>query len=246
MKTLLFAVFALFAVSPTQGFDVRSIKPANPGTPGMSVQTSPGRFLARGATVAFLIQYAYGVQPFEVFGGPDWIGSERYEIEGRFDGDDTAARTTALVREMLADRFKFRFHHETRQLQVYTLSVAKNGPKLNLPTAGKEGARSLMRSASGQLNASNQSIAGLSTFLTRLLGRRVLDRTELTGSYDFTLQWTPDENQSPPLRPDGPVANPNGPSIFTALQEQLGLRLESGRAPADVLIIDGIEIPPSN
>src|SRR5262245_22713363 len=116
---------ALLAAALAQSFEVVSIKPTPPGVRSIAIETRPGRFLAKGATVSFLLQYGYNLQEFEIMGGPSWIQSDRFEIEGKFDGDDRPARMIPMLREVLADRFKLKFHRETRELPIYELIVAK-------------------------------------------------------------------------------------------------------------------------
>ena len=236
----------LLALVLSQSFDVVSIKPTPPGRPSIAIETTPGRFLAKGATLSFLLQYGYSLQEFEIMDGPSWIQSDRFEIEGKFDGDDTPTRMIPMLREVLADQFKLKFHRETRQLPVYELIVAKNGTKLRDAGPETKDKEPRFGPSAGRLVASNQTIPALATVLTRALRRRVLDRTGLKGHYDFVLQWTPDENQTPPLRPSSTPPDPNGPTIFTALQEQLGLQLRSARGPVEVLVIDHTEKPSIN
>ena len=158
------------------------------------------------------------MQAYEIFAGPSWIESERFEIDGRFEGDDVPSRMVPMLRQVLLDRFKLKFHREMRQVPIYALKAARGGAKLKAAPAVKDATAPAvkMRPAPGRLIAENQTMSGLSDFLTRSLGRRVLNQTALPGVYDFVLQWTPDEYQKPPLRPDAPPADPNGPSIFTA------------------------------
>ena len=237
---------ALLLMAFAQTFDVVSIKPTPPGKLSIAIETAPGRFLAKGATVNFLLQYGYGLQAFEIVGGPSWTESDRFEIEGKFDGEDSPTRMIPMLREVLADRFKLKFHRETRQLPVYELVVAKSGAKLQAPGLKTMGREPRFAPSAGRLVASNQTMPALATALTRTLRRRVLDKTSLKDHYDFVLQWTPDDNQTPPLRPSATASDPNGPSIFTAIQEQLGLRLESSRGPVEVLVIDHVEQPSTN
>jgi uncharacterized protein (TIGR03435 family) len=184
-------------------------------------------------------------RPYEIVGGPGWTESDTFQIEARFEGDDVPARMVPMLRQVLADRFQLRVHREMRQMAVFALKVSKGGPKLkpSPPANDPASAEPRMRIFPGRLIASKQTTSSFAGFLTRSLGRRVLDQTMLTGTYDFTLQWTPDELQRAPLRPDGPAPDPNGPSIFTALQEQLGLELESGRGPVEVLVVDDASRP---
>jgi uncharacterized protein (TIGR03435 family) len=238
--------------SQSPAFEVVSVKPANANARGMSIETNRGRFVARGATLSFLVQYAYRLQAFQISGGPSWIDSDKFEIQARFDGNDNAENDDKLIlmlQTVLGDRFKLRFHRETRQLPVYELVVAKNGPKL---TPSNESTRPSMQGGGGQLTARHASIANLAGTLKRGLGREVIDKTGLKGFYDFKLVFTPDANQPPGAIPPGvpgppraPV-DPNGPSIFTALQEQLGLKLEAAKGPVEILVVDNADKPSEN
>jgi uncharacterized protein (TIGR03435 family) len=235
------------AQSSRPAFEVASVKPSNSGRPGMSIETEPGRFKAINATVSFLIQYAFSLKDFQLSGGPGWIGSDKFDIDARSEAkaQDLGDREfPPMMRTLLADRFHLKFHREMKELPVYALTVAKGGPKLT--PAPKEENRSTRRSAGGQLTVMNGTVANLASALSNILGRTVVENTGLIGSYDMTLKWTPDEYQAPPLRPDLPPADPNGPSIFTALQEQLGLKLESAKGPVEVLVIDSVSKPSEN
>lgn len=173
-----------------------------------------------------------------------------------------------MIQSLLADRFKLKVSHSTRELPVYALVVAKTGPKLHDAKPGDTypngikgpdgrpvGGAGMMRMRPGQLIGQGFSIASLAGLLSQQLGRTVMDQTGLKGNYDFTLQWTSD--QRPVAMPAGPVgvssgadgvppSDSSGPSIFTALQEQLGLKLESTKGPVDIIVIDHIERPSEN
>jgi uncharacterized protein (TIGR03435 family) len=129
-------------------------------------------------------------------------------------------------------------------MPVFNLVVAKGGPKFkHASESANPGTR---RSNSGQITISKGPVASLASFLSNILGKRVIDKTGLTGDYNMTLKWTPDDYQQPPLRPNGPPPDPNNPSIFTALQEQLGLRLEGSRGPVEVIVVDSVQKPSAN
>jgi uncharacterized protein (TIGR03435 family) len=212
----------------------------------MSVETTPGRFVARGATLSFLLQYAYRLEPFQISGGPDWLDSDKFEVQARFDANENADNDHNLIlmlRALLADRFKLGFHRETRDLPVYELVLAKNGSNLS---SSQEDTPPSMRGGGGQLIARHASIANLAGQLKRGLGRQVIDKTGLEGFLDFKLTFAPYENAPPgPGRPQLPV-DPNGPSLFTALQEQLGLRLQSARGRVEIFVVDCAERPSDN
>jgi bla regulator protein blaR1 len=264
------------AAGPQQSlsFEVASIKsspqncgPAGP-CPSMIRREPGGGMRVAGMSLKMLIGFGYNVREFQIIGGPSWINTERFDINAKGDSHDeidSAAdpaklsdeqRKTALERErerlrnLLADRFQLAIRREMKEQQVYALVVAKSGRKLQ---ESKEGI-DRMRMGRGMLSGNGVEPAMLANALSQQLGRPVIDKTGLTGKYDIDLKWTPDTGQSaatpfgPPL-PGAqlpPPPDPNGPSIFTALTEQLGLRLESEKAPAEVLVIDRVEKPSEN
>jgi uncharacterized protein (TIGR03435 family) len=226
------------AAQPPLEFDVASIKPAPPGSGNTTMKFEPGgRFRATGAPLNALIQLAYGVKDFQVSGRPKWADSESYESY------DVVAQPAAgvtfnrdqlkvAIQALLADRFKLKFHRETKDLPIYSLVVGKNGPKLtkNIDAPGP-GATI----GSGQLKGSKISMSILADLLAQLLDRTVRDDTGISGDFDVKLNWGP-----------GQTADMDGPSIFTALQEQLGLKLNAQKGPVEILIIDSAERPSGN
>jgi len=260
-------------------YDVASIKPVKPsgGPVRVGLMFGPDSLSATNGTLQGLIQAAYGIQDFQISGAPDWVRSEQYDIEAKMDSavadairklDPEQRRTVRqqMLQALLADRFKLTIHRDTKELPVYALVVAKNGPKLQEAKSdatypngikGPDGvARAgMMRMGQGELTAQGVPLANLVGSLSRRLGRTVIDKTGLTGNYDFTLHWTPDESQGPMLKgadggPQGAnnAAQPDssGPSIFTALQEQLGLKLESQKSLVEIIVIDQVEKPSEN
>jgi uncharacterized protein (TIGR03435 family) len=171
------------------------------------------------------------VRDFQIIGGPAWVNSEGFDIEAKGDHSASDAQLGQMVQSLLADRFKLALHRETRQLPVYALVVAKNGPKIRESTAARPG----MAGGPGQLDAQKISLQVFTQTLGRQLDHPVLDQTGLTGRYDFKLNWSPDESDAT-----------GGPSIFTAVQEQLGLKLETQTGPVEVLVIDHAEKPSDN
>lgn len=277
------------AQAPRRSFEVASVKPDKSGGMGVFFRILPGgRFEAHNVPLKFLLEAAYNVKDSQISGVPGWASSEHYNIDAK--ADDSAAeamrkmspdeRKDALMlmlQSLLEDRFKLALHHESKEMQIYALVVAKNGPKfhettltpdqLNLkappppPPPGPGGARPRGGEGIWMMGRGNLSFrgAGLDMFanmLSRQLGRIVVDKTCLNGKYDFALRWTPDEGErpvfpGPPGGPNGNAAAPpppeaTGPSIFTALQEQLGLKLESQKGPVDVVVIDHVERPSEN
>jgi uncharacterized protein (TIGR03435 family) len=232
-------------------FEVASIKPSAPGGHGVQIQTTPGgRFVTKNVNLKFLIQFAYDVKGFQITGGPGWMNSDSYDIEAKPESEErkvTDVELKQMVRALLTDRFKLTLHHDTKEMPVYVLLAGKGGPKLQQA----EGEHGQMRMGRGMVSAKKVTMAQLANSLANQLGRNVIDRTGLTGGFDFELKWTPDENESfgpkEMMRADGaapggpPPSDPAGPSIFTALQEQLGLKLETQKGPVEILIIDGAE-----
>lgn len=243
-------------------FDVVSIKPNV--TPGDLVilggpDIAHGRFRAQNVGVRNLMQFAYNVPDFLISGGPAWMTSDRFDIEARAEGPLTIEQGRQLVRAMLEDRFQLHVRRETANKPVFALVVNKGGAKLSLspdqtpvvlgpPAEGAPRRNGLPRGAAtvgpGQFHTFARPIGALTQMLAGQLKRPVLDRTELKGLYDIDLKWTPDQipaNLPPDAQPD-----PSGPTIFTALVEQLGLKLESTTGPVEVVMIEKVEKPTAN
>jgi bla regulator protein blaR1 len=232
----------------TPKFEVASIKPSDPSVNGFRIQTAPGgRFIATGVTVKFLIQQAYGVREFQIVGAPGWIDTARFDLNAKSD-EETATQRDAMplrMRALLAERFNLQFSRETREMQVYALVVAKGGPKLKETEVGPEnGSMSIGR---GRMIVKGAGTAAIAVQLSQSLGRIVHDKTGLTGKYDFKLEWTPEGQPIGPKDGDTPSSiDSSGPTLFTALQEQLGLKLESTKGPVEVLVIERVEKPTEN
>jgi uncharacterized protein (TIGR03435 family) len=235
-------------------FEVVSIKPADPNLRMVQMELAPGgRFKATGVTLRLLLQRCYGVRDFQISGAPSWAGSDRYEISAKAEDGQrniTPEQISMMLRGVLTDRFKLTFHRETKEGAVYFLVPGKGGPKLKEAQGGgddgPQGQRVLM--GRGHIESSGASIDNLVNQLSNQLGRPVLDKTGLTGLYDFKLDWTPEAPAGPAIRgvDDAPPAEASGPTIFTALQETLGLKLESGKGPVEYLVIDKVEKPTEN
>lgn len=260
-------------------FEVASIKPNHSPEDRIAIRFMPGSFMANGATVKQLISNAYNVRDFQFSGGPSWIGADKYDIDAKEpDGladelaklppDQRREKMGLLIQSLLADRFGLKVTHATKELPVYALVVAKNGPKIQASKPGDTypngmktpdgrvlGHGGMMGMEPGQLTGQGIPIQFLAQALAQRVGRTVLDQTGLKGNYDFSLKWTPEQGGpgmmgGPPgggPAPDSaPPPDPSGPSIFTAVQEQLGLKLEPSKGPVEILIIDHIEKPSEN
>ena len=266
---IVFAACCTFGQSAT-AFEVASIKPSDPTTRGSRISVTPGgRFTTINATVKMLIQSAYDVRGFLISGGPAWLDTQGYDIEARgadmgITDDDLRKMTEEQrqpfmnllrqrVRTLLMERFQLKVHWETKELPVYALVVSKNGPKVQ-PAKSDNPAQGLsVRGDAGQMTitGNSMSMASLVHALADSVGRPVLDKTELKGNYDFKMTYAPDPMQQPAKPKDGGPDRPapadaDGPSLFTALQEQLGLKLVAQTDPVDVLVIDHVEQPSEN
>jgi uncharacterized protein (TIGR03435 family) len=266
--------------APLPSFEVASIKPNRSGVAHGVIVFRPGRFHGTATTVKQLIQYAYNVRGFQILGGASWTNSDRYDIDAKepdlfaeelpkLPREQSRAKMGFLVQSLLEDRFKLKTHPETKELPVYALVVAKNGPTLqetklistHSGSKGSDGQRNEGFGTIGMGQIEGQGIpisarVGMSLvwMLSVELDRAVVDQTGLRGNYDVRLQWTPDESQAAMLQgpaasspgPDNPRPESSGPSIFTALQEQLGLKLKSTRGPVEIIVVDHIERPSEN
>jgi bla regulator protein blaR1 len=236
-------------------FETASVKPSSAQDVRPLFDIKPELFRASNVTVSRLIQVAYGVEGFQVAGGPPWAGSDLFDIRAKPEAPAKPDQLNLMLRSLLAERFHLAIRRETRDMPGYALLVAKSGAKFKEASASnpQEGRRPVMRIRRGLLVAEEIGAAALAVQLSMFLGRTVVDKTGLTGKYDFKLEWSPDENQAAMFQaarvPEGhgaPPADPLGASLFTALQEQLGLRLESQKAPTEVLVIERIDRPSAN
>jgi uncharacterized protein (TIGR03435 family) len=238
-----------YAALAGQTFEVASVKPSDPNSQGTHTDFQTGTFHATGVTAKLCIILAYDIQAFQVAGGPGWIANDRYDIVAKAPaGQVKAARDPARIVQMrtglqalLADRFQLTIHRETKLMPAYVLVAAKNGFKLKEVPDNGRGTNVAANSTHSNLKAQQISMESLASNLSWLLNSPVVNMTGIQGVFDLTLQWTPDEGAGP-----ADPAAPAGPSIFTALQEQLGLKLETQKAPVEMIVIDRIEKPTEN
>ena len=258
-------------------FEVASVKPNKSGDGPISMGTQPGgRLTMVNVPLRLLIRNAYQVQDFQLVNAPDWINSERFDIVAKAAENfppptpGNPGPLQFMMRSLLADRFQLALHHETRDLPIYALEMARSngslGPQLHRSTVdcaaiaaarqaggGSAGATQAagrpqcgVKAAGGQMMAGGLPISQLTLFLSPMVQRVVTDRTGLPGTYDFDLKWTPEQAAQAPSGVPSTAPDPDSPSIFTALREQLGLKLESAKGPVDVLVIDKVERPTPN
>jgi uncharacterized protein (TIGR03435 family) len=214
-------------------FDVASIRPSNPSHVGAQMFFRGETFTAVTVTLKDLIALAYDVRRDLIFGGPSWNDSEKYDVSAKTGPAGSSTQAKLMLQSLLEDRFRLKLHRETRDLPIYALLISKNGPKVREVGALGKG----IRPGKGQLAGYGVPLSLLASVLSDQLGRSVVDRTGLTAYYDFMMEWSADDAQ--PLAPDAPPGGDSTrPSIFTAIQEQLGLRLEAQKGPVDVLVID--------
>jgi len=248
-------------------YEVATIKPNKSGDGRVMLMFKPDGVSMTGTPMQMMLRAAFGVEDDRIIGAPGWVKTDRFDIEAKVAPEDAPKldklkrdQRMLMLQPFLVDRFGLKFHHETRELPVYALVIAKGGLKMNesKPDAaagdGSPARHSTMFNDRGSIEAHGSSTENLTHVLSPLVGRTILDKTGLIGSYDYTLKWTPDDNS--PLPPDGPQGGPppggdplpdaNGPSLFTAIQEQLGLKLEPQKGPVDVIVIDHIEQPSAN
>jgi bla regulator protein blaR1 len=235
-------------------FAVATIKPTAVNDDSFAYRALPGgQLMAMGVTLKFLIIQAYQVEAFQIFGGPGWAGTDRWDIQAKPEGIEgrlSRAEEAVMVRALLKDRFQLKAHLESREMPVYALVVAKGGPKLSAAQPSVQGGRT----PPGAWNLKNVGAADLAKHLSEQLSRTVVDKTGINGHYDIKLEWTPERGEGGPEAlglppaPDAATATvpSTGPSIFTALQEQLGLRLESTKGPVEIVVIDHVDRPSAN
>lgn len=192
-----------------------------------------------------LVQIAWAIsEGSRVLGIPSWASDEMYNIDAKVGGEDVVsfgklnvAQRNQMLQAMLQDRFKLRAHTESRELPVYDLVVAKGGPKLKAATPDEVAKPMLWRRNRGEIDSTAMALSSLPSMLAGELDRPVVNHTGLTGKYDYTLQFTPAMGAAP---------DSLAPSIFTAMEEELGLKLVPSKAPLDVLVIDRVERPDAN
>jgi uncharacterized protein (TIGR03435 family) len=233
-------------------FEVATVKPSDPNRPGRLFSIRGNEVITVNTTVRDLLVFAYGVHIRQISGGPGWMETDKYDLNGKPEGGlPNNAQFRVMIQKLLADRFQLAFHHEKRELTVYALTVGKNGPKITKNESGGAIPGLIFRGL-GNLPVRNATMEEFASVMqSAVLDRPVVDQTGLKGRFDFQLQWTPDETQFLSLRGPGPLPSPpdgveTHPDLFTAIQQQLGLKLESTKAQTDVLVIDKVERPSEN
>jgi uncharacterized protein (TIGR03435 family) len=263
-------------------YDVATIKPTLDTEGNTKFRFTPGGISLTGVPIQMLLTEAFSAEDDHIIGAPGWVKSKPFDVEAKVPPEDAPKldklkfdERRAMLLPLLEERLNLKYHHETREMTSYMLVVGKGGTKMKAsavqppadvkPADGAAGApagdaaaqrpqqrRMLRMMGPGQLEAEGSDTQMLARVLSRQLGRTVIDNTGLTGNYDYTLHWTPDD--APPPMPGGGGGTPHsdnggdavGPSLLTAVQEQLGLKLESTKGMVDVIVIDHIDPPSDN
>jgi uncharacterized protein (TIGR03435 family) len=224
-------------------WEVATVKPSAPSDRGDRIHMHGRHLTLERETVEWLLLIGYNVQKNQIVGAPDWAKTEQWDVDGlaNVDGEPNLKQLQGMLRKILEERFGLKLHHEQREMPVFALTAAKGGPKLTINTSDPNGLMDQQnREANGQRTEQlkNTSMAELALILQFHVGRPIVDQTGLAGRYDFQLKWTTDETRA--TAADAP------PGLFTAMQEQLGLKLEPVKAMAEVLVVDGAERPSAN
>ncbi len=234
-------------------YEVSSIKPNADSDFQFRFDIEPNGILyATGITLRRLMMTAYQIQGFRLIGGPDWVSNRRWDVQAKPSRAASNKQVWPMLRGLLEDRFQLRVHSETRNMPVYELTVGPHGSKLQAVDGSN--IKLEIRTGNGLIRFTKATVATFASQLSYALARPVIDKTGISGEFSFDLEWTsiPGENGGPITSglptgtPEQPYATPNGPSIFTAIEQQLGLRLKSARGPVEVLVIDTAQMPTAN
>jgi uncharacterized protein (TIGR03435 family) len=249
-KLLLIAVIATSIYAQQPQFEVATLKRSTPVPLGTPLPINLGSFvngtaMLTNATLSECLQFAYGVVADAQIAGPDWIKSRevRFDIVGKTGPDVARDQALLMMQHLLGERLKLSLHHEPREMPFLALVVAKNGPKLR-PAKTDTPSAEIPPQIPGRLLHSQMPMSTLATLLSRFERQIVIDMTGLTGRFSVDLQWTPDVLGGAVPVVNGKPVSADGPSLPTALQEQLGLRLESRKGPVDVVVVDRAEKVP--
>jgi uncharacterized protein (TIGR03435 family) len=235
-------------------FEVASLKPNASGNPGFAVRAMPAGINATNISLKRLIALGYAVTDYQIFGDLPWLETQRFDVEAKASKLTALPELRLMTQSMLDERFKLKFHRESRELSIYSLTLVKSGVKgpglVDAPTepcpppTAATARCGTVTTYIGRILGERGRMSQLADRLSTMLGRTVVDKTGLTGVYDIDLRFAPD----PGLQqlPGGPPAETNGASIFTAMQEQLGLKLQAGKGPVEVIVVDSAEKPEGN
>lgn len=238
-------------------FEVASIRPSPSDVQQAMLFFNPNGITITGFPLGKIVLEGFHVQEDQLVGMPGWAKSARFDIEAKVPAEDAPRlkglkieQRGAMIVRLLEDRFNLKYHRETRELGIYSLVVARGGPRLQAaPSASADGARRStysMFKGPGELESVGTGMPVLARQLSQTVGHIVVDKTGLTGSYDYTLRWTPEDTAHAQEASASAETAGSGASLYTALEEQLGLKLESNKGPAEVIVIDRLDMPSAN
>ena len=235
----------MMAVNAHPEFEVATVKPSDPKNGSKGFRSGDGRRInCDNETVADIVEFVFGVHAKQIVGAPQWFFDERWDVDGYPDvpGEPDYKQMQGMYRKLLEERFGLKMHRETRTMGAYVLTVAKGGPKLSKSVDQEAMSDTTFTQWSSQrrvLRVTSTTMAEFATTMDSQLDKPLVDQTGLTGKWDFLLKW---RSETAP-EPDDPNALPG---IFTAIQEQIGLKLEGVKAPVDAIVIDHVERPSAN
>jgi uncharacterized protein (TIGR03435 family) len=240
------------AADANPSFEIATIKPSKPDQPGKYFRVQGREFTTMNTTLIDLMSFAYGLHAKQILGLPTWADTDKFDLAAKPDapGAPSDKQWKSMMQKLIAERFKLTYHHDKKELSVYAITVAKTGSKLTKSDGDPEGLPGNFFRGLGDMvntNSTLQDFAGV--MQAAVLDRPVVDQTGISGRYNFTLKWTPDESQfggmgikvpPPSDKADAP------PGLFTAMPEQLGLKMDPVKAPVDVFVVDHVEKPSDN
>jgi uncharacterized protein (TIGR03435 family) len=245
-------LFLALAPAFAQSFEAASIKPSPPDARGMGISTFPNRIHVTNSPLKFLVEVAFDVKDYQVAGGATWMDNERFNIDATAAAAFAKGEFRTMLRTLLVDRFGLLIHHETRDRPGYALVVAKNGPKL--PPHGESPDLMFGRTPNGDtsLTAENASTEDLASLLSSVLRTPIVNETAIPGKFNVSMEFAPESSGQVQLSKPGAILPPPppdavpGPSVFTAIQEKLGLKLATKKIPVEVIVIDQAHRPTEN
>lgn len=228
-------ILAPAIAQPPLKFEVASVKPHPPSDREGNIGPFPGGFKATGIPLNVLIQIAYRLKEYQIAGSPSWVNEDHFDIEARFSAglNPNHEQQQKMLQALLGDRFGLKIHFEKRELPALAITLIKGTSKLT-PAGPSDPDTPELTLSNGFVRARGTTMAGLADAIANESDRAVIDRTGLAGKFDVTLKWSPDIN------------DPTGVGLVTAMEEQLGLKLESTKAPVDVLVVDSVQKPSQN
>lgn len=240
------------AADADPSFEVATVKPTKPEEQRHLIVVRGRQFSTVNTTLTALVSFAYGLQNKQIVGGPDWMTTDKWDIEAEPDAPGTPndKQLKRMLQKLLADRFQLKFHQDKKEMSAYVLEVAKTGSKMTKNESNPDGLPGLFFQGLGILGVRNATMADFSQLMqSDVLDRPVVDHTALAGRYDFKLKWTPDESQFGGMGfkvPPPTDAADAPPPLFTALQEQIGLKMDVEKTPVQVYVLDHVEKPSAN